>query len=541
VVVAPPPPPYTLAFEAEVEEEAAPAPPPPVVNGGGGGGAPAAVASSSSSSAPAATPLPAIPAFSITREFDGATVFLTGATGFLGSVLLEQLLRCTDVAAVHCLVRARSGSSAKKRFKALLADKLFARVRAAKPGAPAKVFLVEGNAAAPFLGTQPGELDALAPRLDFILNVAAQVTPHAHIRTAVSVNAGSAQRVVALAAACPHLKALVHVSSAYVASMAPGSAPLKGEVLYPLPAMGDDGGDDDGAPHPASVDAVLDCLRDASPAAAAEMGAAMMADAGLTDQYVVSKLLAEHVVTDGAAAANLPAIIVRPSFIAPAAGPPVEGYFIGRAGGMALASLSAVEYGSLLPAGVGVEDVEAARICIVPVDIVAASIMAAAASTAVRAREVGPAHHPAPTPIINICTSGTPSPLTVGAASAAMAGLSGVAKAILKKTLPGKDSLAGLIAGEYLTIFGRLVTEAESREAGLAMVRALRFECGGLMALEASLAPAEHVLFPLQWGERPVGCVGGAPPGTTTVLGGRTWASTINASQTYAAQLFKSR
>ena len=536
VVVAPPPPPHTLAFEAEVDEEAAPAPPPPVVYGGGGGGAPAAVASSSSSFAPAATPLPAIPAFSITREFDGATVFLTGATGFLGSVLLEQLLRCTDVAAVHCLVRARAGSSAKKRFKALLADKLFARVRAAKPGAPAKVFLVEGNAAAPFLGTQPGELDALAPRLDFILNVAAQITPHAHIRTAVSVNAGSAQRVVALAAACPHLKALVHVSSAYVVSMAPGSAPLKGEVLYPLPAMGDDGD-----PHPASVNAVLDRLRDASPAAAAEMGAAMMADAGLTDQYVVSKLLAEHVVTDGAAAANLPAIIVRPSFIAPAAGPPVEGYFIGRAGGMALASLSAVEYGSLLPVGVGVEDVEAARICIVPVDIVAASIMAAAASTAVRAREVRPAHHPAPTPIINICTSGTPSPLTVGAASAAMAGLSGVAKAILKKTLPGKDSLAGLIAGEYMTSFGRLVTEAESKEAGLAMVRALRFECGGLMALEASLAPAEHVLFPLQWGERPVGCAGGAPPGTTTVLGGRTWASTIKASQTYAAQLFKSR
>jgi hypothetical protein len=34
---------------------------------------------------------------SIRREFDGAVVFLTGVTGFVGGMLLEQLLRCTSV------------------------------------------------------------------------------------------------------------------------------------------------------------------------------------------------------------------------------------------------------------------------------------------------------------------------------------------------------------------------------------------------------------------------------------------------------------
>jgi hypothetical protein len=34
---------------------------------------------------------------SIRREFDGAVVFLTGVTGFVGGILLEQLLRCTTV------------------------------------------------------------------------------------------------------------------------------------------------------------------------------------------------------------------------------------------------------------------------------------------------------------------------------------------------------------------------------------------------------------------------------------------------------------
>jgi nucleoside-diphosphate-sugar epimerase len=37
------------------------------------------------------------PELSIREEFDGAVVLLTGVTGFVGGMLLEQLLRCTTV------------------------------------------------------------------------------------------------------------------------------------------------------------------------------------------------------------------------------------------------------------------------------------------------------------------------------------------------------------------------------------------------------------------------------------------------------------
>ena len=528
---------------------------------------PAAGAACVDGPVPPAQPAPhAVPRYSITHEFDGATVFLTGATGFLGSVLLEQLLRCTDVAAVHVLVRGRPGSTAAARLEGLLSDTLFDPVRATRPGALAKVALVEGDVGTPGLAARAGGLDALAPAVDFILNCAARLVPHAHIRTAVATNAESVQRVAAFAAACPNLKAFVHVSTAYVAPMVAGTPPVKAEVLWPLPALPalPSGGDPPGGEpaHCGGVDAILAHLRDAPPPCAAAAGEAMMAAAGLTSEYLLSKLLAEHVVAEHAsAAARLPAAIVRPSFIAPVAGPPLEGYFIGRSGGMALAGLTAVDLSDLLPAGVEEADVADARVAMVPADVVAAAVLAAAAATAVgsaharAARRVGaqsapgataaagaasPPPPPGPLPIFNVCSSGTPAPLTMGESRAIMDSLSRAAKATVRMTLSGGAGAAGLdglAAGEYIRDFGRQITSADSLAAGLESVRALRFDCGGLLALEAGLTPAEHALFPLQWGARP----GGGGGGRATVLDGRTWESTIKASQKYVTQLFKSR
>jgi fatty acyl-CoA reductase len=67
--------------------------------------------------------------YSIKREFAGAHALITGASGYLGSVLLEQLLRTTDVERVYLLLRPRRGQSVQERASKLLQGPLFHKVR----------------------------------------------------------------------------------------------------------------------------------------------------------------------------------------------------------------------------------------------------------------------------------------------------------------------------------------------------------------------------------------------------------------------------
>jgi fatty acyl-CoA reductase len=55
-------------------------------------------------------------------------VLITGASGYLGSVLLEQLLRTTDVGRVYLLLRPRRGQSVQERASRLLQGPLFHKV-----------------------------------------------------------------------------------------------------------------------------------------------------------------------------------------------------------------------------------------------------------------------------------------------------------------------------------------------------------------------------------------------------------------------------
>ena len=61
--------------------------------------------------------------------YRGKTVFITGATGFMGKVLVEKLLRCTLVSKIYVLIRPKKGVRSHQRLQDLLAGKIFDTIR----------------------------------------------------------------------------------------------------------------------------------------------------------------------------------------------------------------------------------------------------------------------------------------------------------------------------------------------------------------------------------------------------------------------------
>ncbi len=103
------------------------------------------------------------------RAADGAPIFLTGATGFLGGFLLRELLSQT-AAPVVCLVRAASPEAAFDRVR----DNV-ARYGPIAADALARVSVLVGDLARPRFGLEPERFESLAREVGSILHCGAVV------------------------------------------------------------------------------------------------------------------------------------------------------------------------------------------------------------------------------------------------------------------------------------------------------------------------------------------------------------------------------
>ena len=57
----------------------------------------------------------------IAQYFEGKSVFITGATGFMGKVLVEKLLRsCPDINTIFLLLRPAKGKNVATRLEELI-------------------------------------------------------------------------------------------------------------------------------------------------------------------------------------------------------------------------------------------------------------------------------------------------------------------------------------------------------------------------------------------------------------------------------------
>ncbi|WZY87738.1 hypothetical protein YC2023_044473 [Brassica napus] len=143
----------------------------------------------------------------IVRFLRGKSYFVTGATGFLGKVLIEKLLRASpETGKIFILLKSKDEESANKR----LYDEN-------------KLIPVIGDIGEENLGIDSETADKISDEIDVIINSAGRTTFDDRYDAALSVNALGPDRLVSFAKECKKLKLFLHVSTAFVTGKREGT------------------------------------------------------------------------------------------------------------------------------------------------------------------------------------------------------------------------------------------------------------------------------------------------------------------------------
>ena len=169
----------------------------------------------------------------------GTRIFVTGATGFVGTALVERLLRCVPDVQLTLLIRDGRRTTAQRRLeREVLRNDCFDRLRS-ELGAngfaevAARVRAVSGDVGSDGLGLDDDGRAALS-EADVVIHSAATVAFDSPLDRAVEINLMGPVRIaetLARLGASPHL---VAVSTCYVAGNRRGAAPEEPVTANPF-------------------------------------------------------------------------------------------------------------------------------------------------------------------------------------------------------------------------------------------------------------------------------------------------------------------
>uniref|UniRef100_A0A8C8HZY8 Fatty acyl-CoA reductase n=1 Tax=Oncorhynchus tshawytscha TaxID=74940 RepID=A0A8C8HZY8_ONCTS len=169
---------------------------------------------------------------SIADYYAGKNVLITGATGFMGKVLVEKLLRsCPEVQTLYLLVRPKAGQSMHERVSDMMKCKLFDRVREDNPDFHQKIVPISSELTQPALAISPEDVERLTSCVNIIFHCAATIRFDEPLKHALQLNVMATQQLLNLAQQMHHLQAFIHISTAY----ANCNRRHIDEIIYPPP------------------------------------------------------------------------------------------------------------------------------------------------------------------------------------------------------------------------------------------------------------------------------------------------------------------
>eukprot|EP01018_Ginkgo_biloba_P004729 Gb_38744 [translate_table: standard] len=283
---------------------------------------------------------------SIIEFLESKNVLILGATGFVGKVFLEKILRVQpDVGAIFTVIRANDLQSAQEKLhKQVIRTELFKPLRERYEGhyegfIARKLVPVFGDVASENLGIEESIREQLWAKIDIVVNIAATTTFYERYDVAMNVNTLGAINVVNFCKRCCKLQVLCHVSTAYV------NVGRTGIITEEVHRMGERLSINSVSMAPWEIESecnlirkTLDELKGSSDINSVkekkerhrmkELGIERARMFGWPNAYVFTKAMGEMVVDE--MRENIPTVIIRPSIIESTLAEPIPGWMEGN-------------------------------------------------------------------------------------------------------------------------------------------------------------------------------------------------------------------
>ncbi|XP_014210111.1 fatty acyl-CoA reductase 1-like [Copidosoma floridanum] len=152
----------------------------------------------------------------IQKFFSGKSVLLTGATGFMGKVFVEKIIRvCPGLKALYIVVRQKGTDTLEEKMEKYFQHIIFGRLRNSQPDFARKVVTIKGDLKNERLGMSESDRALLINELDVIVHSGATTKFDEKVSVALKINVLATRDLLDLALECKHVQAFMYVSTAY--------------------------------------------------------------------------------------------------------------------------------------------------------------------------------------------------------------------------------------------------------------------------------------------------------------------------------------